>query len=66
MPLPRLAAQHGSPLFEDVWQSPLLEAEVELEGIVCINLRRWLALIVLQELVGSETAEHELVILVPI
>ena len=30
MPLPRLAAQHGSPLFEDVWQSPLLEAEVEL------------------------------------
>ena len=30
MPLPRLAAQHGSPLLEDVWQSPLLEAEVEL------------------------------------
>ena len=32
MPLPRLAAQHGSPLFEDVWQSPLLEAEVELHA----------------------------------
>ena len=30
MPLPRLAAQQGSPLFEDLWQSPLLEAEVEL------------------------------------
>lgn len=32
MPLPRLAAQHGSPLFEDMWQSPLLEAEVELHA----------------------------------
>ena len=55
MPLPRLAAQHGSPLFEDVWQSPLLEAEVELQAGATHEERGLLAVRLLSALASQSS-----------